>query len=128
MKTIIYLLLAFFAAHLTFLHAGDEKFATYSIVAYDPLNGDLAVRLLAALDAGEKAGGDRRGSQSSALMVYREGGGYAGYNERFIDLRVEDHTDPVGDIEAAIEVFQNALKKFPDDRQIGIRLRELQKE
>jgi|GEM_PF-6065363 len=89
METIIFLLPAIFAAHLTFLYAGDEKFATYSIVAFGPLNGDLAVRLLAALDAAEKAGGDRRGSQSSALMVYREGGGYAGYIERFIDLQEE---------------------------------------
>lgn len=43
MKTIIFLLLAFLSAHLTSLLAGDEKFTTYSIVAYHPLNGDLGI-------------------------------------------------------------------------------------
>ncbi|MEC7199884.1 MAG: DUF1028 domain-containing protein [Verrucomicrobiota bacterium] len=51
----------------------------------------LADALMAALAAGQAAGGDKRGRQSAALLVVREGGGYAGSNDRFIDLRVEDH-------------------------------------
>ena len=57
--------------------------------------GDLADRLLAALDAGEAAGGDKRGRQSAALLVVRDKGGYAGYNDRFIDIRVDDDSLPL---------------------------------
>lgn len=52
-------------------------------------------RLLTALRAADLAGGDRRGRQGAALLVVREGGGYAGMNDRYIDLRVDDDADPV---------------------------------
>lgn len=58
----------------------------------------LADWLTAALQAGEDAGGDRRGRQSAALLVVREGGGYGGIGDRFIDLRVEDHEDPTREL------------------------------
>ncbi len=60
--------------------------------------GPLADRLLQALAAGDEAGGDRRGRQSAALYVARPGGGYLGGNDRFIDLRVDDHEAPVGEL------------------------------
>jgi uncharacterized Ntn-hydrolase superfamily protein len=60
--------------------------------------GDLAGRLLAALDAGQQAGGDSRGRQSAALLVVREGGGYGGDNDRVVDLRVDDHPDPIREL------------------------------
>ncbi len=56
-------------------------------------------RLLAALLAGDRAGGDRRGRQSAALLVVGEKKGYGGYNDRWIDLRVDDHPDPVPELE-----------------------------
>ncbi len=56
---------------------------------------ELLVSCLAAADA---AGGDRRGRQSAALLIVREGGGYGGGNDRWIDLRVDDHEDPVGEL------------------------------
>jgi len=62
---------------------------------FEETQGALADRLLAALLAGQKAGGDRRGQQSAALLVVREGGGYGGFNDRFVDLRVDDHTAPI---------------------------------
>lgn len=55
----------------------------------------LAERLLAALDAGQAAGGDRRGQQSAALLIVREGWGYGGGNDRFRDLRVDEHVTPI---------------------------------
>lgn len=58
----------------------------------------FADRLIAALRAGEAAGGDRRGRQSAALLIVREGGGYGGGNDRWIDLRVEDHEDPLTEL------------------------------
>lgn len=57
--------------------------------------GDLVDRLLAALAAGDAAGGDRRGRQSAALLVVRAGGGYEGRNDRYVDLRVDDHPQAV---------------------------------
>ena len=66
--------------------------------AYEETEGDLAARLLAALDAGQGAGGDSRGKQSAALLVVREGGGYGGDNDRVVDLRVDDHPEPIREL------------------------------
>lgn len=63
--------------------------------SFEVSSGELAGRLLDALDAGEKAGGDKRGRQSAALLVVRERGGYAGFNDRFVDLRVDDDSMPL---------------------------------
>lgn len=62
--------------------------------------GDLPFpeRLLQALLAGDRAGGDRRGRQSAALLVVGAGKGYGGYNDRYVDLRVDDHPDPVPEL------------------------------
>lgn len=65
---------------------------------YEQTEGDLAARLLSALDAGQAAGGDSRGKQSAALLVVREGGGYGGDNDRVVDLRVDDHPDPIKEL------------------------------
>jgi uncharacterized Ntn-hydrolase superfamily protein len=66
--------------------------------AYEASDDDLAGRLLAALEAGQAAGGDPRGKQSAALLVVREGGGYGGGNDRLVDLRVDDHPDPIREL------------------------------
>jgi uncharacterized Ntn-hydrolase superfamily protein len=65
---------------------------------YEETQGDLAARLLSALDAGQAAGGDSRGKQSAALLVVREGGGYGGDNDRVVDLRVDDHPEPIREL------------------------------
>ncbi|NMO53539.1 DUF1028 domain-containing protein [Actinoplanes sp. TBRC 11911] len=58
----------------------------------------LAYRLLAALRAGDLAGGDRRGRQSAALLVAAKGMGYGGTSDVWVDLRVDDHPDPVAEM------------------------------
>lgn len=58
----------------------------------------FADRLLAALRAGDQAGGDRRGRQSAGLLVVERGGGYGGTSDVLIDLRVDDHADPVTEL------------------------------
>jgi uncharacterized Ntn-hydrolase superfamily protein len=65
---------------------------------FEDTRGELAGRLLAALDAGQRAGGDSRGKQSAALLVVREGGGYGGDNDRVVDLRVDDHPEPIREL------------------------------
>lgn len=66
--------------------------------AFGSTEGDLVDRLAAALAAGDHAGGDRRGRQSAALLVVREAGGYGGYTDRYVDLRVDDHPDAVTEL------------------------------
>ena len=76
-----------------------EGVVTALVETYTGTEGDLCDRLLAALLAGDAAGGDRRGRQSAALLVVREAGGYEGRNDRYIDLRVDD--DPEAPTELA---------------------------
>lgn len=63
--------------------------------AYLSASGELADRLVAALAAGEGAGGDKRGRQSAAVVVERPNGGYGGDNDHYLDLRVDDDDQPV---------------------------------
>ena len=58
----------------------------------------LAERLLAALAAGQAAGGDRRGMESAALLVVKPGGGYGGSGDVWVDLRVDDHPRPIAEL------------------------------
>ena len=60
--------------------------------------------LIACLAAADEAGGDRRGRESAALLVVREGGGYAGGNDRWVDLRVDHHDDPIGELGRLLEL------------------------
>jgi uncharacterized Ntn-hydrolase superfamily protein len=71
--------------------------------------GDLCDRLLAALLAGDRAGGDRRGRQSAALLVVREGGGYEGRNDRHIDLRVDDHPEAPRELARVFDVYDTTV-------------------
>jgi uncharacterized Ntn-hydrolase superfamily protein len=66
--------------------------------AFEKAKGSLAERIVAALEAGEAAGGDKRGKQSAAVLVVREKGGYLGFDDRAIDLRVDDHPRPVQEL------------------------------
>lgn len=72
--------------------------------AFRGSKGELSGRLVAALAAGEKAGGDKRGKQASALYVARPKGGYGGMNDVLVDLRVDDHPDPVTELRRLLEL------------------------
>ncbi|MCC9608732.1 DUF1028 domain-containing protein [Blastopirellula sp. JC732] len=80
--------------------------------------GELGDWLAAALGAGVAAGGDKRGKQSAALMVYRAGAGYGG-NDRYIDLRVDDHQEPEKELARLLEVhkefFAHAHRRESDE-------------
>lgn len=78
--------------------------------------GSLARRLLAALTAGQRAGGDRRGQQSAALLVVRDQGGYGGFNDRMIDLRVDDAAHPIDDLMRLLDMYELLfLKPTPEE-------------
>jgi uncharacterized Ntn-hydrolase superfamily protein len=68
------------------------------VKAFEESKGPLAWRLMAALDAGDKAGGDSRGKQSAALYVVQPKGGFGRLNDRYLDFRVDDHKDPVPEL------------------------------
>jgi len=78
--------------------------------AFAESDGVLAERLIAALRAGQKAGGDRRGRQSAALLIVREGWGYGGLDDKFRDVRVDEHESPV---EELARVYAMHRKLFP---------------
>ncbi|MBA2287236.1 MAG: DUF1028 domain-containing protein [Ktedonobacteraceae bacterium] len=80
---------------------------------FEDTPGLLCDRLLAALAAGQEAGGDSRGQQSAALLVVRERGGYGGFNDRFIDLRVDDHPQPIAELKRILQLHK--LYLFPPD-------------
>ncbi len=69
------------------------------LAAYEASHGeDLALRLLAALDAAEHEGGDLRGKQSAAILVVSGTRSEAPWDQRLVDLRVDDHPDPLAEI------------------------------
>lgn len=74
--------------------------------SFEGAEGELAVRLLAALRAGDDAGGDKRGRQSAAILVVREGGGYGGGTDLSVSLRVDDHAQPVAELERLFEIHR----------------------
>lgn len=73
---------------------------------FNNTEGDLADRLVAALDAAQAAGGDSRGKQSAALLVVKEKGGYGGFNDRYVDLRVDDHPEPIKELERLLKLYK----------------------
>lgn len=92
--------------------------------------GRLAYRLLAALRAGDEAGGDRRGRQSAALLVVAKGMGYGGTSDVVVDLRVDDHPAPVTELARLLEMHTLYFER-PDpatlldlDGPVGAEVRE----
>jgi uncharacterized Ntn-hydrolase superfamily protein len=76
---------------------------------FEGTEGDLVDRLLAALAAGDAAGGDRRGRQSAALLVVRDGGGYGGYTDRYVDLRVDDHPEAPAELARVFQAYDREI-------------------
>jgi len=97
---------------------GSERVVAAMANAFEHADGDLPAKLLFALVAGQDAGGDRRGQQSAALLVVREKGGYGGYNDRWIDLRVDDHPRPIEELIRVFHVFDMTILTREDPRNV----------
>ncbi len=80
---------------------------------YEATPGDLLDRLLAALAAGQREGGDRRGMQSAALLVARAGAGYGG-SDRWVDLRVDDHPSPIEELRRVFRLYDLTMLSRED--------------
>jgi uncharacterized Ntn-hydrolase superfamily protein len=87
---------------------------------FETAQGDLAERLLAALAAGGKAGGDSRGEQSAALVVVKENAGYGGFNDRYIDLRVDDHVTPIDELIRIHQLYKLYFYKTKQENVVQI--------
>lgn len=97
--------------------------------AFVETKGDLPHRLLAALEAGSRAGGDRRGRQSAALLVVKPKAGYGGFNDRWVDYRVDDHLNPLAQLADLLELHGLYFGKSPKADRIklsGPALKDLQ--
>ena len=79
--------------------------------AFEETDGELADKLMAALFAGQEAGGDTRGQQSAALLVVQEGRGYGGFNDRYIDLRVDDAEKPIEELQRLLEIHKKLVSR-----------------
>jgi uncharacterized Ntn-hydrolase superfamily protein len=87
--------------------------------------GELPARLLAALLAGDRAGGDRRGRQSAAIYVVKPKGGYGGYLDRWIDYRVDDHEGPVPRLGELLALHELYFGKSAESERMQIKGRVL---
>lgn len=83
--------------------------------------GSLPARLFAALLAGDRAGGDKRGRQSAAIYVTKPKGGYGGYLDRWLDYRVDDHEDPVTRLGELLHMHELYFGKSPETERVTIK-------
>lgn len=88
--------------------------------------GDLPTRLYAALLAGDRAGGDRRGRQSAAIYVAKPHGGYGGYTDRWVDYRVDDHADPVLRLGDLLELHRLYFGKSAEGERAALKGKTLE--
>lgn len=81
-------------------------------------SGTIGERLVKALEAAQNAGGDKRGRQSAALLVVKEKGSYGGYNDRAIDLRVDDHPQPIKELQRLLQLHEMYFQKTKEEEKL----------
>jgi len=87
---------------------------------FESSSGPLAERLLDCLDAAQAAGGDRRGQQSSAILVVEKDGGYGKLSDVLVDLRVEDHERPLEELRRLYGLHQAIFGETPRDQWLRV--------
>jgi uncharacterized Ntn-hydrolase superfamily protein len=88
--------------------------------SFESSTGELADRLLLALAAGDAAGGDRRGRQSAAIAVAQPEGGYQGNDDNLVDLRVDDHPDPVQELRRLYGIHVLLTGTTPEEQKLPL--------
>jgi uncharacterized Ntn-hydrolase superfamily protein len=99
---------------------GEETVAALATSFGGSQGRPLAERLLECLAAAQLAGGDRRGQQSAALLVVERDGGYAGLSDMLVDLRVDDHPQPVSELARLYGMHSLLFGKTPRERWIPV--------
>lgn len=101
-----------------------ERVVKQMLKAFDKTQGKLAERLLAALYAGQRAGGDTRGQQSAALLVVREKSDINGIGDVYVDLRVDDHATPIAELERLYRIWEKELYLYLESNRINALLKQ----
>jgi uncharacterized Ntn-hydrolase superfamily protein len=99
---------------------GEETVAALATTFTATHGRPLAERLLECLAAAQAAGGDRRGQQSAALLVVERDGGYAGLSDSLVDLRVDDHPQPVAELARLYGMHSLLFGKTPRDQWLDV--------
>ncbi len=94
--------------------------------AFSETAGNLPSRLYAALLAGDRAGGDKRGRQSASIYVAKPKGGYGGFIDRWIDYRVDDHEDPVLRLGELLELHELYFGESEEKDRVPLKGKPLQ--
>jgi uncharacterized Ntn-hydrolase superfamily protein len=87
---------------------------------FEASQGPLVERLLGSLDAGQAAGGDRRGQQSAAILVVEQDGGYAGLSDTVVELRVEDHELPLQELRRLYRLHEALFGETPREEWLDV--------
>ncbi|HUJ78053.1 MAG TPA: DUF1028 domain-containing protein [Thermoplasmata archaeon] len=82
--------------------------------SFEATPGDLPERLLAALQAAQREGGDRRGMQSAAMLIVRKDGGYDAGSDRWVDIRVDDHPSPIEELRRVFRLYDLTMLSRED--------------
>ena len=100
-----------------------ERVLKQMLAAFKKTRGKLAERLIAALEAGQRAGGDTRGQQSAALLVVREKSDLDGAGDVYVDLRVEDHPTPIVELRRLYGIWEREMYPYLEGERINSLLR-----
>src|SRR6476659_1709190 len=109
----------YFAAQGNIL-VGEETVAALATTFTATAGKPLAQRLLECLAAAQAAGGDRRGQQSAALLVVERDGGYAALSDVLVDLRVDDHAQPVAELARLYGAHDLLFGKTPREDWVAV--------
>ena len=81
------------------------------VEAFEDAAGHLSLRLLSALEAGQKAGGDKRGMQSAAMLIVKKGGGVWLNNDVVLRLQVDDNPEPIKELRRLVEIGVKQVRR-----------------
>jgi uncharacterized Ntn-hydrolase superfamily protein len=98
----------------------SEETVTALADTFEATAGRLAVRLLEALVAAQRAGGDRRGQQSAALYVVKKDSGYGASSDVLVDLRVDDHATPIDELRRLWGIHELLFGQTPEEDWIPV--------
>lgn len=104
-------------------HLAGERVLKNMLRAFHAQEGKLGDRLLRALEAGQKAGGDTRGQQSAALIVAREQSDIDGAGDGYVNLRVDDHVEPIQELRRLYGIWELELYPYLESQRINALLR-----
>lgn len=98
----------------------NERVVPAMAMAFEAASGDFPERLLESLRSAQREGGDRRGQESAALLVAKAGGGYGANHDRYIDLRVDDHPEPIEELARLLDLHRLYLERPREDEILAV--------